>query len=130
MPRRCGGGDVQRLTARLLPKASGRGAVCVSGIGPALPCDADLSDVAPGDLDGIDSAAETIGACYGDALIAAIAAGLVAEQTNWARPAETLTPNRDSEPLYAELFELYSALYPQTATAAHRLAQLSTSSDE
>ena len=73
---------------------------------------------------------ETIGACYGDALLAAIAAGLVAEQTDWARPAETLTPNRDSEPLYAELFELYSDLYPQTATAAHRLAQLSTSSDE
>jgi xylulokinase len=74
--------------------------------------------------------AETIGACYGDALLAAIAAGLVPEQTNWATPAETLSPNPDSEPLYAELFELFSDLYPQTAAVAHGLAQLSTTNDD
>jgi xylulokinase len=73
---------------------------------------------------------ETIGACYGDALLAAIAAGLVAEQTDWSRPAETLVPDRKSQPLYAELFELYSDLYPQTAATTHRLAQLSADNDE
>jgi xylulokinase len=72
----------------------------------------------------------TIGACYGDALLAAIAARLVPEQTSWARPAETLSPNPESGPLYAQLYQMFSDLYPQTAAAVHSLAQLSgTKSD-
>ena len=69
-------GDVQRLTARLLPKASGRRAVCVSGIGPGLlPCDADLRPLRQAILHGIDSrATEEIGeltARYGEEAILA-----------------------------------------------------------
>ena len=48
-----------------------------------------------------------IGACYGDALLAAQAAGLADESTNWAQIAHTVRPNPDTKQVYDDLFAHY-----------------------
>ena len=67
---------------------------------------------------------QTIGASYGDALMAAIGCGLVPAETNWARVADVIEPNPDVRPLYDELFDLYTSLYPATKEHAHALARI------
>lgn len=67
---------------------------------------------------------QTIGASYGDALMAAIGSGLVPPDTDWARIATVVKPNPDVRPLYDELFELYSSLYPATRSHVHTLARI------
>ncbi len=67
---------------------------------------------------------QTIGACYGDALMAAIGCGLVPSETNWARLADVIEPNPDVRPVYDELFDLYTSLYPATKEHAHALARI------
>ena len=67
---------------------------------------------------------QTIGASYGDALMAAIGSGLVPAETNWARVADVVEPDPSVRPLYDELYELYSSLYPATRDHAHALARI------
>ena len=67
---------------------------------------------------------QTIGASYGDALMAAIGAGLVPPQTNWARVAYVVEPNPQVRPRYDEMYELYTSLYPATREHAHALARI------
>ena len=45
-------------------------------------------------------------------------------ETNWARVADIIVPNVDVRPLYDELFELYTSLYPATKEHAHALARI------
>ncbi len=66
---------------------------------------------------------ETVGASYGDALLAAIGTGAVPADTDWSRAAQLIEPD-GRRAVYDELFELYSKLYPATASVAHRLAAL------
>jgi xylulokinase len=68
--------------------------------------------------------AETIGAAYGDALLAAIGTGLVAPATDWTVPRETIAPDPATHDVYAELYELYRELHRSTAGIQHRLATL------
>lgn len=72
--------------------------------------------------------AQTIGASYGDALLAAEAAGLVETGTDWARDERLVEPDPNNWDLYQELFELFSQLYPATRSQVHRLARLQTAS--
>ncbi|MCW2710818.1 MAG: carbohydrate kinase [Marmoricola sp.] len=67
---------------------------------------------------------QTIGASYGDALMAAIACGLVPAETNWARVGQVVEPNPEARPLYDELYDLYTSLYPATRDHAHALARI------
>lgn len=67
---------------------------------------------------------ETIGACYGDALLAAIGTGLVPADTTWATVAETVAPNPASRDIYDELYGIYRSLYPATSVQAHALAEV------
>jgi xylulokinase len=67
----------------------------------------------------------TIGACYGDALLAGRAAGLVTDPAAWNPPASTIEPDPDAATAYDELYRLYRSLYPATATVVHDLALLS-----
>jgi xylulokinase len=67
---------------------------------------------------------ETIGACYGDALLAAEGAGLVPAGTTWAVPQRTLVPRPEHTALYDELYGLYRDLYAATATVSHSLAAI------
>lgn len=67
---------------------------------------------------------ETIGACYGDALLAAIGSGLVPADTTWATVAETVQPDPAGREIYDELYGIYRSLYPATVEQAHALAAL------
>jgi xylulokinase len=67
---------------------------------------------------------QTIGACYGDALLAAIGVGLVPAATDWTRVKRTVEPAAQHRELYDELYELYTRLYVETAETVHRLALL------
>ncbi len=67
---------------------------------------------------------QTIGAAYGDALMAAIGTGLVPPETDWARVTTVVRPNPENRALYDELYSLYSSLYPATRDHMHALARM------
>jgi xylulokinase len=71
-----------------------------------------------------DLPAETIGASYGDALLAAIGAGLVPPETDWSYTAEVVRPVARDGAVYDQLFDLYCRIYPATAPIVHQLASL------
>lgn len=66
----------------------------------------------------------TIGASYGDAMLAGDGAGLVAADTRWNPPAETLQPDGQARARYDELYRVYRSLYPATREHAHALARV------
>lgn len=70
---------------------------------------------------------ETIGACYGDALLAGIGTGLVSPDTDWSRIAKTITPDPDAREVYDALYQTYKDLYPATKEQVHLLADLQES---
>src|SRR5215213_7162397 len=71
---------------------------------------------------------QTIGAAYGNALLAGIGAGVVDPDTDWTSIAETVEPNPENRELYDELYTLYKDLYPATRDTVHALAALSARS--
>jgi xylulokinase len=70
---------------------------------------------------------QTIGACYGDALLAGIGTGRVPPATDWSRIAVTITPNPVTREVYDTLYQAYTDLYPATREAVHLLADLQES---
>lgn len=68
--------------------------------------------------------AQTIGASYGDALLAAIATGLAEPATDWAVTNEQVEPDPEHRALYDELYGVYRELYPTTRGLVHQLADL------
>ena len=64
---------------------------------------------------------ETIGAAYGDAMLAAMAIGRP-EAANWNRAAALIEPDPSTKSLYDELYGVYRSLYPATLEQAHTLA--------
>jgi sugar (pentulose or hexulose) kinase len=68
--------------------------------------------------------AQAIGAAYGDALMAAIGAGLVAPETDWTRTTAVVEPDPAVAARYDALYDDYLRLYPATAALSHRLAAL------
>lgn len=65
----------------------------------------------------------TIGASYGDAMLAADGAGVVADSRPWNAPAVTLQPAPQARAVYDELYRIYRSLYPATAPQAHAIAR-------
>ena len=72
--------------------------------------------------------AETIGASYGDALLAAIGTGVVPKDTDWARPDSVVVPDLANSELYDHLYKTYCSLYPATRSVVHRLAHIQQTS--
>ncbi|MGW7680494.1 FGGY-family carbohydrate kinase [Kribbella sp. NPDC054772] len=66
---------------------------------------------------------QTIGAAYGDALLAAIGIGAVPPSTDWTRPHHVVTPDPSIAATYDGLFQTYTELYPATRDQIHRLAE-------
>ncbi|HET8843867.1 MAG TPA: FGGY-family carbohydrate kinase [Ktedonobacteraceae bacterium] len=71
-----------------------------------------------------DIPAKTIGACYGDAFLAALASGLVQRDTRWNPITIRVQPDSTVRPIYDELYSIYRQLYPATLPQAHQLATL------
>ena len=67
---------------------------------------------------------QTIGASYGDALMAAIGTQLVAPETNWASAGRVITPDTSTCSVYDSLYRDYRDLYPATKGVVHHLAKL------
>jgi xylulokinase len=67
---------------------------------------------------------ETIGASYGDALLAAIAAELVDPETRWNSTGDVVEPREESRDVYDTLYRVYRELYPSTREQMHVLAEL------
>ncbi len=67
--------------------------------------------------------AQTIGASYGDALLAGIGAGLLDASTDWARAGSVITPEQSRRSLYDDLYGTYVELYPATRELVHGLAE-------
>jgi xylulokinase len=65
--------------------------------------------------------AETIGAAYGDAMLAAMAVGQ-REAADWNSAAALVEPDPSAAGLYDELYGVYRSLYPATMEQAHSLA--------
>jgi xylulokinase len=61
---------------------------------------------------------QTIGAAYGDALLAARASGLAEPDADWGRIVDTVEPDEANREIYDELYGVYRQLYP--ATRGHR----------
>ncbi len=57
---------------------------------------------------------QTIGACYGDALLAGTTLGLVAPDTDWTHISREITPRPELAELYDRRYEIYRELYPAT----------------
>lgn len=66
----------------------------------------------------------TIGAAYGDALMAAQLAGMADESTDWTQIAGTVTPDPENKGRYDDLFARYLELYPATRDIVHHLARV------
>ena len=71
-----------------------------------------------------DIPAQTIGASYGDALLAGIGTGLVPPGTDWAAAGRTVVPDPVARATYDQLFARYTELYPATRAIVHDLARL------
>lgn len=65
---------------------------------------------------------ETIGACLGDALLAAEATGIEVDHESWNPPSHTVHPNPERTRRYEAYYRRYRDLYPATADIAHFLA--------
>ncbi|HEY0753769.1 MAG TPA: FGGY-family carbohydrate kinase [Ktedonobacteraceae bacterium] len=67
---------------------------------------------------------KTLGACYGDAFLAALAASLTSRDALWNPILEQTQPDLSSRPIYDELYEVYRQLYPATLALTHQLAAI------
>jgi xylulokinase len=68
----------------------------------------------------------TIGAAYGDALLAGRATGLVDDPGAWNPDAGIVEPDAEGVEVYDELYSLYRELYPATRDVVHALAARQT----
>jgi xylulokinase len=66
---------------------------------------------------------ETIGACLGDALLAAIGVGQSPEILRWNPVTTTVEPRSEVAASYDRYYSLYRELYPSTRQIAHALAR-------
>ncbi|MFE0593058.1 FGGY-family carbohydrate kinase [Micromonospora echinospora] len=66
----------------------------------------------------------TIGASYGDALLAGVGVGLVPAGTDWTVPGVTVEPDPTTRDTYDLLFAQYTSLYRDTRDQVHTLARL------
>jgi xylulokinase len=66
----------------------------------------------------------TIGASYGDAFLAGLAAGILKrEDLNvWVKPGKTIVPNPQPKALYDRRYADYLLLYERTKDIMHRLS--------
>ena len=73
---------------------------------------------------------QAIGACYGDALMAAIGTGLVPPDTDWTQAGRTVRPDPSTTATYDRLYRGYTDLYPATRPVVHDLAAFQEGSPE
>jgi xylulokinase len=73
---------------------------------------------------------QTIGASYGDALMAAIGTGAVPSETDWAQTSVSVAPDPGRHAAYETFYDTYRQLYPSNRAHMHTLAGLQTGGSE
>ena len=72
--------------------------------------------------------AQAIGACYGDAFLAGLASGLIADagrlDRDWVKLGDRVEPDASSTTAYEPLFAAFRALYVDTRETVHDLARV------
>jgi xylulokinase len=86
------------------------------------------------DIAGIEQwvPAEQMGACYGDAFLAGIGAGLFRDTgavSHWVRYQAVVQPSAAAHRHYDDYYAVYRDLYSSSAGAVHRLARLGAAAD-
>jgi xylulokinase len=71
---------------------------------------------------------ETVGACYGDAFLAAVGTGLAERDDDWNSVARRIAPQASNAGTYQTLYDVYRALYPATRDQMHALAHVQAAS--
>jgi xylulokinase len=72
---------------------------------------------------------QQIGACYGDAFLAGIGAGLFSSTVDisrWLTETHTLLPNPERHARYEPYYQIYRDLYEQNAGAMHKMSALNS----
>jgi xylulokinase len=67
---------------------------------------------------------QTIGASYGDAWLAAVACGLIDEDSDWTTVETVIEPDPETYAVYERLYRLYRDLYPATRDLVRALAEM------
>ncbi len=73
-----------------------------------------------------DITQQSMGACYGDAMLAGVASGTVERDAEWTSVVRRVEPDPEAGRVYDELYAVYRELHPQTVELQHRLAALQT----
>lgn len=102
------GGDIKRLVA---VGGGTRGGIWTQIVSDVIGLPQDIPE-------------KTIGASYGDAFLAALAAGLVQRGASWNPITTHIQPDTAAEATYNELYDIYRQLYPATLNQVHQLAAL------
>ncbi len=71
----------------------------------------------------------TVGASYGDGMLAGIACGLLDRDASWTSMADTVVPDPENRGIYDEIYTIYRDLYPATRQQAHALANIQMRGD-
>lgn len=73
--------------------------------------------------------AQTVGAAYGDAYLAGLAAGVFQDtqplRRDWLRIERVIVPDLHAASLYDEMYQIYRSLYPAVRSQMHALARIS-----
>lgn len=67
---------------------------------------------------------QSVGACYGDAMLIGVAGGFIDEDADWSPRVGTIEPNPDNKAAYDELYGIYRHLHTATVDLQHQLAAL------
>ena len=67
---------------------------------------------------------QSVGACYGDAMLIGVAGGFIDEDADWSPRVGTIEPNPDNQERYDELYDIYRHLHPATVELQHKLAAI------
>lgn len=70
---------------------------------------------------------QSVGACYGDAMLIGVAAGLIEPDTDWSPKVGSVEPNPDNKERYDELYRIFRKLHPATVDLQHDLAKIQNS---
>jgi len=68
-----------------------------------------------------------VGACYGDAFMAALGIGLYEKGSDvkqWVKVEKTIHPNPEAHEKYNELYQIYRELYPANKELMHRISAI------
>lgn len=68
-----------------------------------------------------------LGACYGDAFLAGVGAGIfseVSEITRWVKIEKYIRPNKEIHLRYEPYYRIYKDLYSKTASLMHRISTI------